>query len=125
MFAGGGDGVAAQQLHDAGRCGRTETGQADAHAADVDGVEAVDVLVGQDGLGDLLLVNVGGQGELDYEAVDLGVAVEAVDFADELGLGDGVGEAEQRGAEAAALAGADLVGHVCLGASVVAHQDGA
>lgn len=94
------------------------------HTPHVDGVETVHVLLGQDGFGDLLLIYVGGQGQLHYEAVYGIVGIEACHHIEEFALGDGVLISEQSTAETAGLAGQDLVADVCLATAVVTHQYG-
>ena len=120
----GGHVVAAEQFDDAGGGGRDEAGETYRHASHVDGVETVDILAIVDSLDDFLFGDVAGQGELHDEAVDVGVGVEAFDGFEELLLGDVVFETNERRFEAAGLAGLHLVGHVGLGAAVVAHEDG-
>ena len=65
-----------------------------------------------------------GERELDDEPVDIGVAVELGHAVEKLVLGHVVLEADERRLEAALLAGDDLVFHVGLRTTVVAHQHG-
>ena len=67
--------VAFQQSHDAQRRGRDEARQADGHAPDILGMEAIDILARVDGLNDFLLVDMPGQGQLHNEAVNVVVEV--------------------------------------------------
>ena len=124
FLATGGDMVALQEGEDAEGGGADEGWQADGHAAYVDGVEAVDVLAVVYGFGHLLLADVWWQRELDDEAVDGGVVVEATDDGKELLLGDVVLVAEEGALEAAFLACEDFVADVGLAAAVVAYEDG-
>lgn len=52
--------------------------------ADVEGAKAVDILLGRDSLGDGKLVEVLGDGELDEDAVNVGVVVEGFNVFNEL-----------------------------------------
>ena len=128
VLSGGADVVPAQQLDDAGGRSAVETGKADGGTAHVDGVEAVDVLFGRYGLDYGLLVDVARQGELHYEAVDVGVVVEALNLGQKRfrrqGLLGRALETYEGGCEAALLAGLHLRGHICLAASVVANEYG-
>ena len=112
LLAGGLDVVALEELKDALGGGGDEAGQSDGHAADVDGVESVDVLAEVDGLDYLLLVDVARQRKLHDKSVDISVLVEFVNLVEQLLLGDVVLKAEQGGGEAAFLAGEHLVGYV-------------
>ena len=51
-------------------------------------MEAVDVLAGVDRFDDALLVDVLWQGELDDEAMHLGVVIQALDLAEQTLFGD-------------------------------------
>ena len=93
------------------------------HATDIDGCEAIDVLVGRDGVDDLLLVDVLGEGELDDEAVNLLVVVEEMDGLEELLLGGGLRHAVDRRGEAHLVGGLLLVGDVRLAGAVGAYDD--
>ena len=87
-------------------------------------MKSVDILAVVDSLDELLLGDVARQGELHYEAVDLGVFVELLYLLEQALLGDIVLKADEGGGEAAYLAGFHFVGYIGLAASVVAHEDG-
>ena len=123
VLARGFDTVAFEQGADAHGGGGDEGLFTQDHAAYVDGCEPVNVLVGRDGVDDVLLVDMLGQGKLDDEAVDFGVGVEKVDGAEQLLLGDGLREAVDGGDESDLVAGFFLVGHVGLAGTVVAYDD--
>ena len=122
--AGGGDAVAPEEGEDAQWGGADEAGQADGEAADIDGVEAVDVLAMVDGLDDFLAVDVAREGQLDDEAVDASIVVELVDFAEEFGFADGVFETDESAFKSAGFAGEYFIANVGFAAAVVAHKDG-
>ena len=58
-------------------------------------MEAIDILFWADRFDDALLINVLGERKLDDEAVNFGIAVETVDFAEELLFGDILFEADE------------------------------
>ena len=66
------------------------------HATCVDAGEAVHILLRLDGVDDLVLVNVFGQGQLDDVAVNLGIVVEEFDHVEHLFLGGAFGQAVDR-----------------------------
>lgn len=113
-----------EEEHDARRGARCEQGLARAgrEEADVVRVEAVDVLLWRDGLGDAALTvaaNLVRQRELDDDAMDVRVGVEALDLGHDLLLADAVlGTAElDQGALDAGLCGR-LELHLDVGARV-------
>ena len=116
--------IAFEQLHDAGRGSRYEAGQADRHAAYVDGVEAVDIFAVVDGLDDALLGDVLGQRQLHDKSVDIGVVVQPLYLLQQGLFGDVVFVANEGRFEAALFAGFHFVGDIGFAAAVVAHQDG-
>ena len=104
--------------------GVAETKQeSDGHTAYVDRVKAVDILAVVDGLDYALFGYVAGEGELDYESVDLRVAVERVNRLKQFLLGDVILKPDECGLESADLARLDLVGYISFGASVVSHKN--
>ena len=123
FLSAGRDVITLQECHDAEWGSRDEAGETDCHTAYIDGVEAVDVLTVVDSLDNLLLIDMLGQGQLYYEAVDVGIVIEAVDALEELCLGDVILIAYEGGLETACLTGEDLVLDVCLGATVVAYEN--
>ena len=100
VFTGGFNSVAFEEGADAHGGGGDEGVFAKNHAADVDGGEAVDIFVGGDGVDDVLLVDVFGKGQLDYESVNFWVIVEELDGFEKLLLGGAFGVAVDRGGEA-------------------------
>ena len=82
--------------------------------ADVEGVEAVDVLIGRDGEEDAVGVDVRRQGHLDEDAVDVGAAVEAFDDGEQFVGGDGGGRRDLFAEDAEFVAGFDLAADVDL-----------
>ena len=122
VFAGGLDVVALEEGADSHGGGGDEALFAEDHASDVDRCEAVHVLVGRDGVNDLLLVDVLGQRELDDEAVDVWVVVEEVDGFEELLFGGLLAHAVYARGEAYLVAGLFFVGHVCHAGAVLAYD---
>ena len=87
--------IAAQELDYSLWGSRDEARKADAHTPNIDRVEAIDILFWADRFDDALLIDVLGEGKLDDEAVNFGIAVETVDFAEELLFGDILFEADE------------------------------
>ena len=122
--AGEGDAVALEQGDDAGGGRRGEPRLVEPEAADVDRVEAVDVLVGIDAVEHPLLVDLPGERELHQDAVDRVLGVELVEQGEELVLGGLGGEPEGAAQHADLGAALDLAAHVGLGGGIVADQHG-
>lgn len=101
--------VTVQKGHDAQRSGRDEARQSDVHATDVDGVETVHVLAVVDSHDDLLLVDMLRQRQLNDEAIDILVFVEAVNTSQQLFLRHVILIADERRGKTALLAGDNLV----------------
>ena len=55
-------------------------------AADIDRMEAVDVLLGANGFDDAALVDVVGERELDEDAMDRGIGIQGCDLGEQVGL---------------------------------------
>ena len=87
-------------------------------------METVHVLAVVYRLDDLLLGNVLGQRQLHDESVHVGIGIEFVHLGQQFFFGHIGLIANQRGLESALFAGFHFVGHVCLAAAVVAHQNG-
>jgi len=116
---------APEQLHHPGRGGGDETARLAApEAPDVDRVEAVHVLLRSDALQHPAGVEVGGQRQLDEEAVDLRIAVEGVHGGLELSLRGRGGERHGAAGDPHLGAGPRLRGDVDPRSGVVAHQQG-
>lgn len=123
FLARGFDVVVLQQCQDAKRRGGDEAGQADGHASDIDGMEAVDILAVVDGHDDFLFVDVLWQRQVcTMEAIDVSVFVEPVDAGQQLLFRDVVLIADECRLESALFACDDLVLDVGLRAAVVAHE---
>ena len=86
-------------------------------------METVDILTVVDGLDNLLLVDMLGQGQLHDETIDIAIAVQAVYTGQQFFLSDVILIADERRLEATSLAGQHLILYVCLGATVVTHED--
>ena len=124
LLAAGGNLVALEQFKDAFRCGANVARKPDSHSPDIDGMETIYILSVVDGLYDLLLADVLGQGKLDDEAVNIRVAIQSRHTGQKFLLGDIVFEAKQSALEATSLASQDLVADVCLASSVVPDKNG-
>ena len=116
--------IATQELNDPLWGSRDEAGKANAHTPNIDRVEAIDILLWADRFDDALLVDVLGEGELDDEAVNFGIAIEALNLAEELLFGDILFEADKRGAEAHLGTSLNLGGYISFAAAIVTDKDG-
>lgn len=116
--------IAAQELNDSLWGSRDEAGKSDAHTPNIDWVEAIDILLWADRFDDALLIDVLGEGKLDDESVNFGIAVEAVDFAEELLFGDILFEADKRRAEAYLGTSLNLGSYISFAAAIVTDKDG-
>jgi hypothetical protein len=85
-------------------------------------METIYVLFRQDGFGDLLLIDVLGQGQLNDESVNSGIVVQLVHHAEQFFLGDSVFKLEQSALETACLASKYLVADVCFATAIMAHK---
>ena len=124
MLALGFDIVALEEGADALGSGGDESFLAEDHASDVYRGEAVNILVGRDGVDDLLLVDMLGQRELDDETVNLVVVVEEVDDLEQFGFVDIFGKTIDGREESDLGAGFLFVGDIGLAGAVVADEDG-
>src|SRR5690606_8351563 len=86
VLAGDLDLTALQELHDSCRRGRHEGRVADQHTTHIFGMESIYILRWIDGVDDLFLVDVIGEGELDEDAVHRVVGVQALDDGKQLRL---------------------------------------
>ena len=90
VLAGDGNVAALENLDDSGgRAGR-ERGTAGLQAAGVDGMKAVDIFLGRDGIEQRLGVDLRGQRQLDEDAVDVVAGVELGDEGEHVFGGDRV-----------------------------------
>ena len=100
VLAGDGDvGGHEEMLDAAGRAG-DDPGFAEEEAADVVGMKSVDVFVDRYAAHDVADVQVGGERLLDEDGVNVGVLVEELDLAGELGWGDGLRKLSIEGEDA-------------------------
>ena len=93
-------------------------------ASAVDGVHPVNVLVRVYGEDDLTLLDVGGQRQLDEDAVESGVGVELPHERDQLFLRGLLRQLERLAEHLRLVAGAALVAHVDGGGGVAADEHG-
>jgi len=70
-----------------------------------------------------LRVHVGGQGELDQDAVDAGVLVQGVDAGQQIGFTEVGLVLFKDGMQTTVLTGFDLVAHINVAGRVVTHQN--
>jgi len=124
VLAGDGDVAALEDLDDTRRRARREGGATGLEAAGVDGMEAVNIFLGRDGVEEGLGVNLLGQRKLDEDAVDVVAGVELGDEGEHLGGGDGVGRGDEVAEDAQFLAGFDFAADVNLRGGHVADEDG-
>src|SRR5690606_490835 len=110
-----------QPHHAEGRARANAVRAAGEELAGVDEVEAVHVLLRCDGVEHLLLVHLAGEGELDEDAVDRRILVEAPNDGEDLRGGRVLREVVLLGVKAHLLAGLDLAPHVDLRGGIVAH----
>lgn len=92
-------------------------------AADVEGVEAVDIFADVDGVKDSFFVDMVGEGELDEDAVDGGVGVEFLDEGEEVVLADIFGAFVGDGADTGFGAGAFFHTDVGGRGGIIADKD--
>src|SRR5260370_13994637 len=71
--------AAAENFHTAGRRTSDEAGTPAQEAAEIDGMEPVDIFCGINGLKDALGVNLRRQRKLDEDAVNLVIAIQVLD----------------------------------------------
>ncbi|MCY1536511.1 hypothetical protein D9M68_719710 [compost metagenome] len=114
---------AVQQCHDAFRCAGAEQGDALGQAADVVRVETVHVLVGVDAFQQQRSVEVFGQRQLDQDAVDGRVFIEAVDQGEQVGLAGTGRQVMSFRQKADFLAVLAFMRDVDLGGGIAADQD--
>jgi hypothetical protein len=123
MLAGDRKATALENFDDAcGRAGR-EGWTAGLQAACIHRVEAVDVFGWIDGVEELFGVDLGGEGELDEDAVDFVAVVEGSDEVEHLAGGDGVGGRDEVGIDAELGAGLNFAADVNFRGGDVADKD--
>ena len=85
-------------------------------------METIHILTVVDGLDDLLLVDMLGQGQLHDETIDIVVLVQLIDTSQQFSLCDVSLEADERRFETTGLAGQHLILHIGLRTTVVTHE---
>ena len=89
----------------------------------VQGMEAVDILLFVDGGDHLVLVDMFRKGQLDQNAVHLVVEVQGRDDVQQFGLGNGLGLSDRGIADAHLGRSLGLARHIAHAAGVLAHED--
>ncbi len=117
------DFIAAQNFHAAGGSASYEAGASADEAAEIDGMETVNVLGGIDGFQDALGVHLWREGKLDENAVDVVVAIEVFDDGEEIESANRCRWREERAGEAELFAGCDFTFHVDLRSGIFADQN--
>ena len=115
--------AAAEDFHAAGRSAGDQAGTSADKAAETDGMKTVHVLGGIDGFEDALGVDVCGEGKLDEDAVDLVVAIQAIDEGEHFFGGDSCPGRTQEAGEAELFASSNLALDVKLRSGVFADED--
>ena len=116
--------AAAQNFHHAERGAGDEIGASGDEAADVEGMEAVDIFGGIDGFEDFLGVNLCGKRKLDEDAVDVVAAIEIFDDGEQFAGADCSGRGEVEAGEAEFFAGCDFAGDVDFGGGIFTDENG-
>ena len=122
VSSGGRNIVAREQLAYATWGSRYDRGQSLDGTSHVLGRQSVHILAIVDGREDGGLVDMRRQRELDDEAVDSRVGIEALDLTQQIGFADICLQGDTFSLEAYLLAGLDLVGYVGLGGRVVTND---
>lgn len=86
-------------------------------------MEAIDILAIVYSLDDFLFGDVAREGELYYETVNISIAVKCLDGFEKFLFSHIVFKADKCRLKATLLAGAHLVGHVCLASPVMSYED--
>ncbi len=118
------DVVAAQDFHAARGRARDKAGAPADEAAEIDGVEAVDVFRRIDRFQDALGVHLWGKRELNQNAVNIIVAVQIFDHGEHVEGGYRGRRREKRAGEADLFASRDFTFDVELRGGIVANEDG-
>jgi hypothetical protein len=122
--SGDGDLRAAEDFDDSGRSAGSESGLTLLEAAGVHGMESVNIFVGEDGVEHAAGVDVGGEGELDEDSVNVVAGVEAVDEREHFVGSGGVGRSEEIAEDAELFAGANFGADVNFRSWIVAGENG-
>ena len=102
----------------------TRFGASGDEAADVEGMEAVDIFGGVDRFEDFLCVNLCGERELDEDAVDVVAAIQIFDDGEQFAGADCGGRGDVEAGEAEFFAGGDFAGDVDFGGGIFTDEDG-
>ena len=116
--------AAAEDFHHAERGAGDEIGASGDEAADVEGMEAVDIFGGIDCFENSLGVNLCGKRELDEDAVDFVATIQIFDYGEKFGGADGGGRGDVETGEAEFLGGGDFAGDVDFGGGIFTDEDG-
>ncbi len=116
--------AAAEDFHHAERSARDEIGASGDEAADIEGMEAIDIFGGVDCFENFLCVNLCGKWKLDENAVDVVAAIQILDDGEQLAGADCSGRREVETGEAEFFAGCDFAGDVDFGGGVFTDEDG-
>lgn len=122
--AGEGNLIAVENLHAAGGSAGDEAGTSADEAAEIHGMETVNIFGGIDGFEYALGVDLFGKRELNEDAVDAVVAIEIVDEFQEIVGGAGGGRSVHPAIEAEVMAGVDFAFDVELGGGIFSDEDG-
>ena len=123
MFATGIDLIVFEEQEDTVRGGGDEGGQPLDHFPDVDGVKAVDVFGGMDGVDDIIVGNMPGQGQLYQDTIYVEIVVEVFNDGKEAVLADIAFQPEQGGFEAYFCTGFHLCAYIGFAGAVITDQD--
>src|ERR1700723_2340844 len=116
--------AAAQDFHHAERGAGDEIGTTGDEAADVEGMEAVDVFRRIDCFEDFLSVNLRGKRQLDENAVDIVAGIQIFDGGEKFAGADGGVRGDVETGEAEFFGGGDFAGEVDFGGGFFTDEDG-
>src|ERR1700735_1180402 len=116
--------AAAQDFHHAERGAGDEIGTTGDEAADVEGMEAVDVFRRIDCFEDFLSVNLRGKRKLHQDAVDIVAAIQIFDDGEKFAGADGGVRGDVETGEAEFFGGGDFAGDVDFGGGIFTDEDG-
>lgn len=118
-----GDVGATKDFHASGGGAGDEAGTLGAEIADVDGMEAIDILLRGDGEEDALGIDMGRQGKLDKDAIDLIAGIELLDQGNQFAGRRSHGRGDQFAENTELFAGADLAADIALRGRIVSDQN--
>ena len=123
MLAGDGNAAALQDLEDAGGRARHQARTLGGQETDVDRMESIDVLGRVDGHQYCFRVDLGGQGQLHEDPIDIVAPVEFFDQSEQFRSRGRLRRRELFAVDAHFFTGFDFAPHIDLGCGMVAHQD--